>query len=92
MGLTLVAAVPTAGAAGSDQAEPSGSAGSTAEQIITGTVKSVDNNTGAVVINGKTFYLTTNGEMAIPEVGQRVTYVYEERDGRNVVTSFRQAQ
>jgi hypothetical protein len=45
--LTLVAAVPTAGAAGSDQAEPSGSAGSMAEQIITGTVKSVDNNTGA---------------------------------------------
>jgi hypothetical protein len=33
-----------------------------------------------------------NGEMAIPKVGQKVTYVYEQRDGRNVITSFRLGQ
>ena len=90
--LLLAAAVPPASAAGSDQADPSGSAASTAEQVITGRVDSVDHNTGAVVINGKTFYVTTNGEMMVPKVGQKVTYVYEQRDGRNVVTSFRLGQ
>jgi Cu/Ag efflux protein CusF len=87
--LLLAAAVPAATAA---QADPSGSAGSTAEKVITGNVDSVDENTGAVVINGKTLYVTTNGEMAVPKVGQKVTYVYEQRDGRNVVTSFRLGQ
>jgi Cu/Ag efflux protein CusF len=90
--LLLIAAVPAATAAGTDQAHPSGSAGSKAEQVITGTVDSVHEDTGAVVINGQTFYIAPNGEMAVPKRGQRVTYVYEERDGRNVVTSFRLGQ
>jgi Cu/Ag efflux protein CusF len=90
--LLLIAAVPAATAAGTDRAHPSGSAGSTAEQVITGTVDSVDKDTGAVVINGQTLYIAPNGEMDVPKRGQRVTYVYEERDGRNVVTSFRQGQ
>ena len=46
----------------------------------------------AVVINGQTLFIAPNGEMAVPKRGQRVTYVYEERDGRNVVTSFRLGQ
>jgi hypothetical protein len=87
--LLPIGAVPAATAAGTDQA---GSAGSKAEQVITGTVDSVDEDTGAAVINGQTLYISPNGEMAVPKVGQRVTYVYEERDGRNVVTSFRQGQ
>jgi hypothetical protein len=90
--LLLATAVSAATAAGTDQADPSGSTGSTAEKVITGTVDSFDNDTGAVVINGKTLYITTNGEMAAPNVGQRVTYVYEQRDRRNVVTSFRLGQ
>ena len=87
--LLLAAAVPAATAAGTDPAKPSGSAGATAEQVITGTVSSVDKDTGAVVIDGNTLYITLNGEMPVPKVGQRVTYIYEQRDGRNVVTSFR---
>jgi hypothetical protein len=47
---------------------------------------------GAVVISGKTLYVTTNGEIAVPKAGQKVTYVYEQSDGRNVVTSFRLGQ
>jgi hypothetical protein len=90
--LLLAAAVPAAIAAGTDQADPSGSIGSTAGKVITGTVDSFDKDTGAVVINGKTLYTTANGEMAVPNVGQRVIYVYEQREGRNVVTSFRLGQ
>jgi Cu/Ag efflux protein CusF len=90
--LLVAAAGPAATAAGTDQADPSGSTGSTAEKVITGTVDSFDKDTGAVVINGKTLYITANGEMALPNVGQKVTYVYEQRDGRNVVTSFRLGQ
>jgi hypothetical protein len=44
------------------------------------------------VVDGKTLYMTANGEMAIPKVGQKVTYVYEQRDGQNVITSFRLGQ
>jgi hypothetical protein len=60
--------------------------------VITGTVDSVDEDTGAVVISGKTLYVTTNGEIAVPKAGQKVTYVYEQSDGRNVVASFRLGQ
>jgi Cu/Ag efflux protein CusF len=90
--LLLATAIPAATAAGTDQGDPSGSTGATVEKVITGTVDSFDKDTGAVVINGKTLYITTNGEMAVPSVGQKVTYVYEQRDGRNVVTSFRLGQ
>jgi Cu/Ag efflux protein CusF len=90
--LLLAATVPTVIAAGTDQATTAKSVGSTSEQMITGTVDSFDNDTGAVVINGKSRYITANGEMEAPKVGQRVTYVYEQRDGRNVVTSFRLGQ
>ncbi len=90
--LLLAAAVPAATAAGTDQASPAKSAGSPAEQVITGTVRSVNEDTGAIMINGQTIYMTLNSEIAFPKVGQKVTYIYEERDGRDVVTSFRQGQ
>jgi hypothetical protein len=90
--LLLSAAVPAAAAAGTDQTTPAQSSGSTPEQVITGTVESVHEGTGAIVINGHTLYMTLNGEMAVPYVGQKVTYVYEERNGRNVITSFRLGQ
>ena len=67
--LLLITSVLAATAAGTDQAHPSGSAGSKAEQVITGTVDSVHEDTGAVVINGQTFYIAPNGEMAVVEHG-----------------------
>jgi Cu/Ag efflux protein CusF len=88
--LLLAMALPAA-AAGTDQASSAQPAGSS-EQVITGSVESVDEGTGRIVINGQTLYMTANGEMAIPKVGQKVTYVYEQRDGRNVITSFRLGQ
>jgi hypothetical protein len=90
--LLLAAAVPAANAAGSDQADPSGSTGSTAERVITGNVDSVNQNSGAIVINGRTIYMALNSEIPFPKVGQKVTYVYEKRDGHNVITSFRLPQ
>ena len=90
--LLLAVALPGATAAGTDQASPAKSASSPAEQVITGTVESVHEDTGAIKINGQTLYMTANGEMAVPKVGQKVTYVYEERDGRNVITTFRLQQ
>jgi hypothetical protein len=90
--LLLIASVPAATAAETGQASPTKSAGSTAEQVITGTVESVHEDTGAIVVNGQTLYMTPNGEMAVPKVGQRVTYVYEKRDGRDVITTFRLGQ
>jgi Cu/Ag efflux protein CusF len=90
--LLLTAAVPVATPAGTDQARPAKSTGSISEQVITGTVESVHEDTGAIKINGQTLYMTANGEMAVPKVGQKVTYVYEERDGRNVITTFRLQQ
>lgn len=90
--LLLAAAVPAATAAGSDQADPSGSAGSTAEQVITGNVDSVNQGSGAIVINGQTIYMALNSEIPFPKVGQKVTYVYEKRDGHDVITSFRLPQ
>jgi Cu/Ag efflux protein CusF len=88
--LLLATAFPAA-AAGTDQAGPALHAGSS-EQVITGSVESVDEGTGRIVVDGKTLYMTANGEMAIPKVGQKVTYVYEQRDGQNVITSFRLGQ
>ncbi len=90
--LLLTATIPAATAAGNDQASQAQSAGSTAEQVITGIVELVHEDTGAIVINGQTLYMISNGEMAVPRVGQRVTYVYEMRDGRNVITTFRLQQ
>jgi Cu/Ag efflux protein CusF len=87
--LTLATAFPAA--AGTDQASSAQPAGSS-QQVITGLVESVDEGTGRIVVDGKTLYMTANGEMAIPEVGQKVTYVYEQRDGQNVITSFRLGQ
>jgi hypothetical protein len=89
--LLLAGAIPPAIAAGSDYASPAQPAGS-GEQVITGPVESVDEGTGRIVVNGKTLYMTANGEMAVPQVGQKVTYVYQQRDGRNVITSFRLGQ
>jgi Cu/Ag efflux protein CusF len=88
--LLLAPALPAA-AAGTDQASSAQPAGSN-EQVITGLVESVDEGTGRIVVDGKTLYMTANGEMAIPKVGQKVTYVYEQRDGQNVITSFRLGQ
>jgi hypothetical protein len=44
------------------------------------------------VINGRTIYMALNSEIPFPKVGQKVTYVYEKRDGHNVITSFRLPQ
>ena len=90
--LLLTAAVPAATAAGADQANPTESSGSTTEQVITGTIDSAHEDTGAIVINGQTIYMALNSEIPFPKVGQKVTYVYEKRDGRNVITSFRLPQ
>ena len=87
--LLLGAAVPAPTAAATDQASPANSVGSPAEQVITGTVRSVNENTGAIMIDGQTIYMTLNSEIPLPKVGQKVTYVYEAREGRDVITSFR---
>ena len=90
--LLLAVAMPAATAAGRDHASPAKSAASTPEEVITGTVESVHEGTGAITINGQTIYMALNSEIPLPEVGQKVTYVYEERDGRDVITTFRLPQ
>ena len=90
--LLLAAAVPAATAAGTDQPGPAKSAASTPEEVITGTVELVHEGTGAIKINGQTIYMALNSEIPFPKVGQQVTYVYEQRDGRNVITTFRLPQ
>ena len=90
--LLLAAAVPAATAAGTDQASPAKSAGPAPEHVITGNVESVHEGTGAIKINGQTIYMALNSEIPFPKVGQQVTYVYEQRGGRDVITTFRLPQ
>ena len=90
--LLLAAAVPAATAAGTDQASPAQSASPAPEHVITGNVELVHEGTGAIKINGQTIYMALNSEIPLPKVGQQVTYVYEQRDGRDVITTFRLPQ
>ena len=60
---------------------------------VSGAVEAFDPETGrVVVVGGRTLFMPRNVEALRSRVGQKVTLSYEERDGRDVVVSFRQGQ
>jgi hypothetical protein len=57
----------------------------------TGTVQQVGKQTGRIVIDGQSFDLQQSGPLALtPQVGQKVTVLYEERSGQKVITRIGQ--
>ena len=66
--------------------------GSKARGEVSGTVGAFDPETGRVVLSGQTLFMPRNVEALTPRIGQKVTLLYEERDGHDVVVSFRQGQ
>jgi hypothetical protein len=80
--LSALLSVPAAGVA------PARGAGAGRE--ITGTVEKADSESGRLVVEGQTLFMPPNPEAPSLKAGDRVTLGYEERDGRKVVTSFRQ--
>jgi hypothetical protein len=60
---------------------------------VTGTVEQVDKQTGRIVIDGQSFDMQQSGPLALtPQVGQKVTVFYEERNGQKVVTRIGQGE
>jgi hypothetical protein len=59
---------------------------------VSGTVEAFDPDTGRLVTGGRTVFMPLNVEALRPRLGQKVTLLYEERDGHDVVVSFRQGQ
>ena len=66
--------------------------GSEARGEVSGTVEAFDPEIGRVVVSGRTLFMPRNVEALTPRIGQKVTLIYEERDGHDVVVSFRQGQ
>jgi len=60
------------------------------KKVVTGIVQRVDEDAGHIVIDGQTYVMARGSEGFIPNVGQKVTFVYEDRNGENVVLTFRQ--
>jgi hypothetical protein len=86
------AATSTGGqAAGGDQYQsaspPAGEAG---WKQLTGFVDDVDEDTGQIVVDGQTLVMPPSPEAFYPRKGQKVTLVYEEKDGQKVIDTFRQ--
>jgi len=78
-------------AAGGDQyqagAAPAGEAG---RKQLTGFVDDVDEDSGRIVVDGQTLIMRPSPEAFFPRKGQKVTFVYEEKDGQKVIDTFRQ--
>ena len=50
----------------------------------------VDEDTGRIVVDGQTLVMRPSPEAFYPRKGQKVTFVYEEKDGQKVIDTFRQ--
>ena len=92
--LSLTCMLLAAAASGSStsyaQDKPAAGAGEASNKVITGIVQQVDEEEGHIVIDGQTYVMARGSEGLIPNVGQKVTFVYENRNGENVVLTFRQ--
>ncbi|MCE3245557.1 MAG: hypothetical protein K0S72_1685 [Arthrobacter sp.] len=61
-------------------------------QMVTGTVTSVDEETGKVVINGETYMMDKQaGTVMLPDAGDKVSLTYRDQGGQKVVTRIGQA-
>src|SRR3954452_7618955 len=78
-------------AAGGDQYKtapaPAGEAG---RKQLTGFVDDVDEDSGRIVVDGQTLVMLPSPEAFFPRKGQKVTFVYKEKDGQKVIDTFRQ--
>src|SRR4051794_22128661 len=86
-GGAFAAGTETGAAAGGDQYQPASEAG---RKQLTGFVDDVDEDTGRIVVDGQTLVMRPSPEAFYPRKGQKVTFVYEERDGQKVIDTFRQ--
>ena len=83
------AATSTGGqAAGGDQYQTSPTPAG--RKQLTGFVDDVDEDTGRIVVDGQTLVMRPSPEAFYPRKGQKVTFVYEEKDGQKVIDTFRQ--
>jgi Cu/Ag efflux protein CusF len=89
----LIAAALVAGAVGLNQtmAQQTQNQGAAEEMKVTGVVTKADEQTGAITIGDKTLVMEP-GEGMYPRVGSKVTALYEDRNGKNVITRIGQAQ
>jgi hypothetical protein len=65
--------------------------GAAGEMKVTGVVTKADEQTGEITIGDKTLVMEP-GEGMYPRVGSKVTALYEDRNGKNVITRIGQAQ
>ena len=90
-GGAFAAGAGTGAAAGGDQYQTSPApAGEAGRKQLTGFVDDVDEDTGRIVVDGQTLVMRPNPEAFFPRKGQKVTFVYEEKDGQKVIDTFRQ--
>jgi hypothetical protein len=90
-GAAFAAGSATGTAAGGDQYQtPPAPAGEAGRKQLTGFVDDVDEDTGRIVVDGQTLIMRPSPEAFYPRKGQKVTFVYEERDGQKVIDTFRQ--
>jgi Cu/Ag efflux protein CusF len=89
----LIAVALVAGAVGLNQtmAQQTPKQGTAEEMKITGVVTKADEQTGEITIGDKTLVMEP-GEGMYPRVGSKVTALYEDRNGKNVITRIGQAQ
>jgi hypothetical protein len=94
--IMLVAAALTAGAVGLNQtaAQQSQQQGAQEEMKVTGMVTEADEQTNEIKIGDKTFVTPykAGGASMFPQVGAEATVLYEQQDGKNVITRIGQAQ
>ena len=90
-GGAAAAGAESGAAAGGDQyqagAAPAGEAG---RKQLTGFVDDVDEDSGRIVVDGQTLIMRPSPEAFFPRKGQKVTFVFEEKDGQKVIDTFRQ--
>jgi hypothetical protein len=90
-GGAFAAGAETGAAAGGDQYQPAPApAGEAGRKQLTGFVDDVDEDTGRIVVDGQTLVMRPSPEAFYPRKGQKVTFVYEEKDGQKVIDTFRQ--
>jgi len=86
-----VFATGSAQAAGGDQYQTSPApAAEAGRKELTGFVDDVDEDTGRIVVDGQVLIMRPSPEAFYPRKGQKVTFVYEEKDGQKVIDTFRQ--
>jgi hypothetical protein len=90
-GAASAASTEAGSAAGGEQyqtnSKPAGEAG---RKQLTGFVDDVDEDTGRIVADGQVLVMRPSPEAFYPRKGQKVTFVYEERDCEKVIDTFRQ--